>query len=187
MSLRARPFVTHNGVLAYILAAVVILLDQVSKAWALHAMQLSYSASAESLAQACADPPAPIRMASVLDLHLVCNGGVSFGLLRADNALGRWLLVAFSAAVILVLIGWAARQSRRLAALAMGLIIGGAIGNNFIDRVRFAHVVDFLDFSRLMFPWVFNIADSAITVGVVLLLLDSFLARDDAKPKASEA
>jgi signal peptidase II len=61
---------------------------------------------------------------------------------------------------------------RPLLATALGLVIGGAIGN-LIDRVRFGAVADFLDFSRLYFPWVFNVADSAITIGVLLLILDS--------------
>jgi signal peptidase II len=68
--------------------------------------------------------------------------------------------------------------------VSLGLVIGGALGN-LIDRVRFGAVVDFLDFSGLWFPWVFNVADSAITVGVILLLLDSVLAPD--KPRASKA
>jgi signal peptidase II len=66
------------------------------------------------------------------------------------------------------------RADRPLFATALGLFIGGALGNNLIDRARIGEVVDFLDFSGLYFPWVFNVADSAITVGVMLLLLDSF-------------
>ena len=89
-----------------------------------------------------------------------------------DADLGRWLLVVFSVVVAIVLVFWARKADRNLLAAALGLVMGGAIGNA-IDRARFGAVVDFIDVSRLYFPWVFNIADSGITIGVVLLLLDS--------------
>jgi signal peptidase II len=101
---------------------------------------------------------------------------VSFGLLRADSPAGRWTLVALAAAVIAGLIWWVRKADRPLFAWAIGLVIGGALGNNLIDRARIGRVIDFLDFSGLYFPWVFNVADSAISVGVVLLLLDNLLA-----------
>jgi signal peptidase II len=104
---------------------------------------------------------------------MVWNRGVSFGLLTAEVDLARWGLAAFSLIVAIALIVWARRIERPLPALALGFVIGGALGN-MIDRVRFGAVVDFLDFSGLWFPWVFNVADSAITVGVALLLIDSF-------------
>ena len=71
---------------------------------------------------------------------------------------------------------WPRRPDRLLPAIALGLVIGGALGN-LVDRVRFGAVVDFLDFSGLWFPWVFNVADSGITVGVALLLIDSFFGQ----------
>ena len=71
---------------------------------------------------------------------------------------------------------WATRANRRLLVAAIGLVMGGAFGN-VIDRIRFGGVVDFLDFSGTgLFPWIFNIADSGITIGVMLLILDSFLS-----------
>jgi signal peptidase II len=88
----------------------------------------------------------------------------------------RWVLAAFSAIVAVLLIVWARKQSRGLTLTALGLVIGGALGN-LIDRVRFGAVVDFIDVSALYFPWVFNVADAAITIGVILLLIDS--ARSD--------
>jgi signal peptidase II len=109
-----------------------------------------------------------------LHLTLVHNQGMSFGLLRGSEW-SRWLLSLFSAAVVVGLAVWARKAARPLMAAGLGLIIGGAFGNNLIDRIRFGYVVDFIDVSRLYFPWVFNVADSAITVGVGLLLLDSFL------------
>jgi signal peptidase II len=105
---------------------------------------------------------------------MVWNRGVSFGLFQADDA-GRWILAAFSLAVAIALALWARKADRPVLAAALGLVIGGAIGN-LIDRVRFGAVADFIDVSGLgFFPWVFNIADSTITVGVLLLILDSLL------------
>ncbi len=166
--------VTRQGWLAYSVAAVVLAVDQLSKFWILDVLKL--------------EATGPIEVLPFFRLSMVWNQGVSFGLLRAVSDPMRWLLVVFALVVIALLIWWAGRQARRLPALALGLIIGGAIGNNLIDRVRFGQVADFLDFSAvrvgtLHFPWVFNVADSAITVGVVLLLLDSFFHRDDSSAK----
>ena len=165
---------SRNALLAYAIAAMVLLADQASKFWVLEVLHL--------------EEDGPVEVLPFFQLHMVWNQGVSFGLFRAGTDVMRWLLVAFSVGVVCLLIWWAARQARRLPSIALGLIIGGAIGNNFIDRVRFGAVADFLDFGGLHFPWVFNVADSAISVGVVLLLLDSLLHRDDkAGPGAAGA
>jgi signal peptidase II len=153
--------ITRQGLAAYVVAATVVVLDQASKAWILGGFDLPDKGS--------------VAVLPVLRLSMVWNRGVSFGLLTAHDSGGRWLLVAFAAAVVAVLAVWAARMNRLLGAIAVGLIMGGAIGNNIVDRVRFGAVADFLDFSRLYFPWVFNVADSAITIGVALLVLDSLL------------
>ncbi|HUO21185.1 MAG TPA: signal peptidase II [Caulobacteraceae bacterium] len=159
--------VTRLGLVAYAVAAVTVVADQLSKAWVIGSLRLDDLGSVPIL------PP-------FFRLTLVENRGVSFGLLSADTPLGRWMLVAMAGAVVAVLI-WSVRNTQRpLFATAIGLVIGGALGNNLIDRARIGRVIDFLDFSGLYFPWVFNVADSAITVGVVLLLLDTLLA-----PKAA--
>jgi signal peptidase II len=147
--------------LAYLIAAVVVVADQITKALILYAIRLPEIGKVE--------------LSPIFDLTMVWNRGVSFGMFRADQDLTRWLLVLFSVGVSIALAIWARRADRRLLAWAIGLVMGGAVGN-VIDRIRFGAVVDFLDFSGLWFPWVFNIADSAITVGVVLLLLDSVVA-----------
>jgi signal peptidase II len=154
--------VSRLGVYAYILAAVVLVLDQISKVWVIDGLHLADKGQ--------------IAVLPFFRLTMVMNQGVSFGLMRAGGPVGRWLLVAAALAVAAGLVAWVRRADRALFATALGLIIGGALGNNLIDRARLGQVVDFLDFSALYFPWVFNIADSAITVGVVLLLLDSFNA-----------
>jgi len=158
--------VTRLGLFAYVLAAVVVILDQLSKWWILDVVHL--------------DVKGQVPVLPIFRLTMVMNRGVSFGLMRADTPVGRWTLVLAALVVVLALIWWARQADRPLFATALGLVIGGAIGNNLIDRARLGQVVDFLDFSGLMFPWVFNVADSAISVGVVLLLWDSFFP--DKKP-----
>ena len=112
---------------------------------------------------------------------MVWNRGVSFGVLNIDADWTRWVLSAFSLGVAGALAVWAWRVDRPVLALAVGLIIGGAVGNA-IDRVRLGAVTDFIDVTRLWFPWVFNLADSAISVGSVLLIWDLFLAPRNRAP-----
>ncbi|HYG27154.1 MAG TPA: signal peptidase II [Caulobacteraceae bacterium] len=152
--------------LAYGLALITIVLDQLSKHWILNVFNLPAKGS--------------VFVGGPFSLTMVWNKGVSFGLLKAEVDLVRWALVAFSVGVAVFLAVWARKIERPLLATAVGLVMGGAIGNA-IDRARFGAVADFLDFKGLYFPWVFNIADSAITVGVILLLLDSF--RGEAKAR----
>jgi signal peptidase II len=156
----SRPAVTRLGLYAYILAAAVVVIDQLSKLWVLNGLHL--------------DLRGQIPVLPFFRLTLVMNPGVSFGLMRADSSAGRWILVAAALVVVVFLVAWVRRAERPLFATAIGFVVGGAVGNNLIDRARIGQVVDFLDFSGLHFPWVFNVADSAITIGVVLLLLDSF-------------
>ncbi|MBV9994639.1 MAG: signal peptidase II [Caulobacteraceae bacterium] len=146
--------------LAYGLAVLVIALDQLLKYWVLEIYRLPERAAPTILGP--------------LKLSMVWNRGVSFGFLNLGTDWTRWALSGFSIAVATALAVWARRVERPLLAMALGLVMGGAIGN-VIDRIRFGAVTDFIDFSRLYFPWVFNIADSAITVGVVLILGDSLI------------
>ena len=155
---------------AYAFAAAVIVLDQITKAWMLYGLHIREVGQIRVL-----EP--------IFNLTFVLNRGVSFGLLTGGET-GRWLLTVFSVAVAGLLAFWATRADRRLLITAIGLIMGGALGN-VIDRVRFGGVVDFLDFSGLYFPWVFNVADSAISIGVVLLILDSFISERSAKVGAA--
>ena len=173
---------------AYGFALVVIVLDQLTKAWLLSATGVS------DIAVIPDGYVFHVVLPGVLKFSLVRNEGVSFGLFGGGEA--RWLLSMFSIAVAAGLAWWATTANRRLLITAIGLVIGGALGNA-IDRVRFGYVVDFLDFSsvlwpripvltflegRHVFPWVFNVADSAITVGVILLILDSILSERKPQP-----
>ncbi|MBU1378960.1 MAG: signal peptidase II [Alphaproteobacteria bacterium] len=144
---------------AYAIAAVVVVLDQLSKYWILSVVRLPERETMEVIWP--------------LQFTRIWNEGVSFGLLQAQHDVVRWGLVVFSIGVATLLAFWARSQTRLLPALGLGLVIGGAVGNA-IDRARFGAVVDFIDVQRLgFFPWIFNIADSGITIGVILLLLDS--------------
>ena len=171
MTSAKQPAVTSWGLYAYVLAAVVTILDQLSKWWVLHVLRL--------------DLKGQVPVLPVFRLTMVMNPGVSFGLMRADSSLGRGLLVGAALVVVIALAVWVRRADRPLFATAIGLVIGGALGNNLIDRARIGQVVDFLDFSGLHFPWVFNVADSAITFGVILLLWDSFFPGKTADAKTA--
>ena len=151
---------------AYGFAILIIVVDQLTKAWVMSSLDL------REVGQVAVWPP-------IFNFTWVENRGVSFGLFGDGSA--RWMLSAFSVVVAGILGWWALKADRRLLVSAIGLIMGGAIGN-VIDRIRFGFVVDFLDFSGTgFFPWVFNVADSAITIGVILLILDSILSERAAK------
>lgn len=118
-----------------------------------------------------------ITVAPVLDLVMAWNYGISFGLFRQDAELGRWLLIAFKAVAVALILWWLWRAETRLTALALGLIAGGAAGNA-LDRLIHGAVADFFAFhittATWQFRWyVFNIADVAIVAGVGLLLYES--------------
>ncbi len=124
-----------------------------------------------------------IEFFPIFNLTWVENYGVSLGLLTAGSATGRWLLTGLTALIATVVAIWLWREKNRQDVTGLGLVLGGALGN-ILDRVRFGYVVDFADLHFGAFrPFlVFNIADAAITVGVLILLFRALLARD--KPKA---
>lgn len=153
------------------LALAVVGADQLSKFWVLEIIRLA------EIGQ--------IELSGIFDLTFVRNAGVSFGLLHADGQIERWGLVIMSGGIAGAFVWWLRSAERRLSAIALGLVIGGAIGN-LIDRARFGFVVDFLDFSGLWFPWVFNVADAAITIGAALLILDYLFAEPKAEKPAAK-
>lgn len=170
---RGRPFrflnlrlLTGLGI-----AAVVVALDQASKFWVLRIM---------------AALPAEERGVTVtnfFNIVLAMNRGVSFGMFN-DGGKGNSLVFSIlAAALVSALIVWLYRSDTRLLVGGIGLVIGGAVGN-VLDRLRLGAVVDFLDFhAGGIHFWAFNLADTAISVGVVLLVLDSLLARREARNK----
>jgi signal peptidase II len=132
-----------------------------------------------------------VRLTPFLDLVLIWNKGISYGLFQQDGPLGQWALLALKAVAVALLWIWLARSTSRLTALALGLIIGGAVGNA-IDRLVYGAVADFLLFhvtaGTFSFKWyVFNLADAAIVAGVGALLYDSFRGERAAKVPRSRA
>jgi signal peptidase II len=151
------------------LAAGVFVLDQLTKCLVLHSFGYRLYTLPPDFFPGPSEPVLPF-----FNIALVWNRGVSFGLLQADTAQGRWMLILVSLIVTAGLIAWLRQAATRLVALGIGLVIGGAIGN-VIDRLNYHAVVDFLDFHAFGYHWyVFNIADAAIVVGVGLLILDAF-------------
>lgn len=156
---KATPF----AALGYKIAALVFLLDQLSKLWIIHSVKLQEMGQIEVL--------------PVFALTWVENRGVSMGMLNGTGDIGRWALVALTGAIAVAVAIWLRREQSKPDVVALGLVLGGAFGN-ILDRIRFGYVVDFLHFfwGELHF-YVFNVADAAITVGVILLLLRAFVTR----------
>jgi lipoprotein signal peptidase len=145
------------------MALLVLMADQASKWWILEVLQL------ERLRQ--------VVLLPVLNLTMVWNYGVTFGLLTGFGEWGPLILAAVALAVVMALMVWLHRAETRMVAIAIGAIAGGAIGN-VIDRFRFGAVVDFLH-AHIETRWgdlswyVFNVADAAIVCGVAALVVDS--------------
>lgn len=142
-------------------------------AWGLVCAVLAFAVDQATKAVALAAAPALARGIEVLpffDLVLVHNRGVTFGLLASDHPAGRWLLILLTSAISIGLLAWLVRAQGRTQAAALGLIIGGALGN-LADRLRHGAVTDFLDFHAQGYHWpAFNLADCGIVLGVALLL-----------------
>jgi len=122
-------------------------------------------------------------LTSFFSLRFVPNVGVSLGLLPADGGTTRWALVAMTGAIAVGVAVWMTREKNPTDQLALGCVLGGAVGN-ILDRVRFGYVVDFADlhFGEWRPFLVFNVADAAITVGVLVLLARAFLVREPKRP-----
>ena len=156
---------------ALAIALVVCALDQASKLYLLFVFDL--------------EAKGPVRLAPFLDFILTRNTGISYGLFQTEGPLGQAVLLAIKVAAVVLLWIWLAHTHTRMAALALGLINGGASGNA-IDRLAYGWVVDFVFFhistAQWRFNWyVFNLADVAIVAGVAALLYDSLTGNDAAK------
>jgi signal peptidase II len=153
--------IPRHVIRAAYLGVFIALADQLSKWWLLNAVMR---------------PPHVEAVAPFLNLVLVRNKGVTFGLLNdIDRRIMPYLLAAAALAILFFLGRWLWRTRSAVVAPALGLVMGGAVGN-LIDRLRYGAVVDFLDFYYRDYHWyAFNVADAAIVTGVGLLLLDSLI------------
>lgn len=153
--------------LGTVIALAVLLLDQASKQWLLRGFDLAERQ--------------PVRLAPVLDIVLAWNRGISYSLFTTDSRYGPWVLLAVTLAVTVLLVLWLWRATATVTAVALGMLIGGALGNAY-DRFAYGAVVDFVYFHVGGFSWyIFNGADCAIVVGVVLLLWEAMRKPSDVR------
>ena len=163
--------VKYTPTLGLLIALLIFIADQVTKYIVSGPLQLQSVGNIEIL--------------PFFDLTWVENRGISLGLFTADNDAARWVLVAVTAIIAAAVAYWMTREPRRGDQIALGAVLGGALGN-IVDRSRFGYVVDFADLHIGTFrPFlVFNVADASISLGVVALILRAFLIKD---PVVAEA
>lgn len=158
-----------------VFAALLLIADQVSKYWILEVVNLPERRNI---------PIFEIGPAG-LDLTMVWNRGVTFGLFSGEGAWNHLILAGLALIVAGFLLRWLARSETRMVTYALGAVIGGAIGN-VIDRMRFGAVVDFVDVHAWGWHWyVFNVADAAIVCGVLALVADALIRPETKRKEAS--
>jgi len=144
-----------------LIAVLVLALDQASK-WVILTKVMR--------------PPQVVEITPFFNLVMGWNRGVSFGLFHSDSPVHVIVLSGIAMVIVIALLVWLWRAVSRWTAVALGLIIGGALGN-VIDRLRFGAVADFLDVHAFGYHWpAFNVADSAIVVGAGMLILESLFS-----------
>jgi len=150
----------------FLLALTIFVADQAMKAWVVGPLGLDHIGAAR-------------EVVSFFDLRFVPNVGISLGLFPADGPVMRWGLVLLTAAIAAGVGVWMWRESVKGDLIALSLVLGGAVGN-ILDRIRFGYVVDYADlhFGDWRPFLVFNVADAAITIGVLILLVRAIFVRD---------
>ncbi|HEU4957437.1 MAG TPA: signal peptidase II [Sphingomicrobium sp.] len=159
--------------LAYGFALLIFVVDQISKWFVIGPLNLEAVQNIELL--------------PFFDFTWVENRGISLGIAQAQNETHRWILVAVTAAIAVGVAWWIRKEEARGDQLALAMVLGGALGN-IVDRTRYGFVVDFLDlhFGTFRPFYVFNVADAAISIGVVILLLRAFFVREKAPEGMNE-
>lgn len=160
--------------LGFLVALIVLVLDQVVKWTVTHPLGLNQIGD-------------QLTILPIFNFTFTQNEGISLGLLNATNPLGRWMLVGLTSAIAIGVGVWIGREKNRLDQVALGMVLGGALGN-ILDRVRFGYVVDFADlhFGEWRPFLIFNIGDAAISIAVVILLLRAFLTRKEGSKETIE-
>jgi signal peptidase II len=157
----AQGVLSAAAILGFSAALITLILDQATKLYTLFVFDLPLKE--------------PVVLTPFVNLIVVWNRGISYGLFQQDGDLGRWLLIGVSILASIGLSFWIRRTKAKLLALSLGLIVGGAMGN-VIDRLAYGAVFDFIQFHIGDWSWyVFNVADAAIVAGVIGLLYDSFI------------
>ena len=156
-------------------ALLIFGLDQATKWW---------------IVESVMNPPRITPVTPFFNLVMGWNRGVSFGLFNQDSPYNVWILTAVALRIVVALVFWLRKAERQMVVFAIGMVIGGAIGN-VVDRLRFGAVADFLDFHVAGYHWpAFNVADSGITIGAGLLVLDALFAgpekNNNKTPEATE-
>jgi signal peptidase II len=164
----------RKGAIGFSIAAIVFVLEQITKWVVLGPLDLRNTQSVEVL--------------PIFRLNYTENHGISLGLFQASSDAMRWVLVLVTAAIAVGVAWWIGREEKRGDQIALGMVLGGALGN-ILDRVRHGYVVDFADlhFGDFRPFFIFNVADAAISIGVAILLLRAFLVKDRPKENAEHA
>ena len=160
--------------LGLLVAAVVFLFDQLTKWWVTGPLGLNQIGD-------------QLYLLPFFQFTYTENNGISLGLLNATNPIGRWMLVALTSAIAIGVAVWIGREKNRIDQIALGLVLGGALGN-ILDRTLHGYVTDFLDlhFGEFRPFLIFNVGDAAISIAVVILLLRAFLSRKDESKETIE-
>ena len=160
--------------LGILIALVIFCLDQLAKYWVTGPLGINHVGD-------------QLVLLPIFNFTYTENNGISLGLLNATTEIGRWMLVGLTSAIAIGVAFWMGREKNRVDQIALGMVLGGAIGN-ILDRTRHGYVVDFADlhFGEFRPCLIFNVGDAAISIAVVILLLRAFLARKEESKETAE-
>ncbi|NUT00451.1 MAG: signal peptidase II [Sphingomonas sp.] len=163
----------RRSALGFSVAAIVFVLEQITKWLVLGPLNIRAQV---------------IEVLPIFALNYTENHGISLGMFQAQSDAMRWVLVAVTAAIAVGVAYWIGREDKRWDQVALGMVLGGALGN-ILDRVRHGYVVDFADlhFGDFRPFFIFNVADAAISIGVAILLLRAFLVKERPEENAEHA